>query len=91
MTSSYKYKRHVYIRFVINENDEKSGRKMGLFHAMDLLHDTNALLARHCVLSESWDVRVPNPATTQRIVSPGRPASASTPHKSRSVKATSLT
>ena len=33
----------MYIRFVIDKNDEKSGRKMGLFHAMDHLHETNAL------------------------------------------------
>ena len=33
----------IYIRLVIDKNDEDSGRKMGLFMAMQLLRDNNEL------------------------------------------------
>lgn len=35
----------MYIRFVIHANDESSGRRQGLFHAMETLQDAGTLYA----------------------------------------------
>lgn len=42
----------MYLRFAVNQKDKESGRNMGVFMAMDLLHEETALYEYEIALEE---------------------------------------